>query len=359
MERLLTPATTGTMPRRVVLLADGGIADRVDHDGMPEIELLSRLCDLVRRAAGKVSCPRDSFDLLHMCAQASVESGSADAWKALYDDIHTKDIQWDRVRAFFTDDPTAPVAIVTALVGARDAVHLLHVACALDVVLPNVDRTVRQHFGRVLGGRLPEFVHAFVERTRGVRKDLRRMALTGLGKLLAVGEVPAPRIADLLMFVLRAGETYDEVATLFVHCPCLGDCLLLRPEIIPALLERGRRAPSGKRYPLLAVLVKMLDARQKQAAAAPAVVVVNFDAVEDLAAGTLAGMLAGGVLDARTTLVAALLAQHATAGKAAEDGGGGGGRGGRGGGRKPSLVEVLAKALESSSAALCRAEITT
>lgn len=324
LEKLLAPGSV--LPRRAVLLESGVVGDRADRPDLQEVPVLSAACEAVGAGLGRYVPSRNSGQLARECATGPA---TAEAWKALYNDVKTGDADFDAIAKYFAEDAAAPIAVVSALIEARDAAHLLHAACALGVVLPNVSEDARRLFGAAFGRRLPDFVTAFAAHSRFMRRELRDLALVGLGKLLVVGEVPLECLASLLEDILRARQ--DDLARLFVHCPCLAQCLQQRPGLLAALMDRCRKAPAARRYALLALLVKIAESETAA---------IDYAEVGRLAGATLQAMLSQGSLDARTTLVCAILVRRAaTAGVC------------------PVEVSLsVARALESSSAALCRSD---
>lgn len=288
--RLLTGARGGEPPRRACLGPDGQLCEKC-APADAEVEVLSRVCELARRAAGLTVWPRDPVELVGLAAQTN----AAGAWAAVFEDLRSEAVEADAVARLLADS-APPDVLVRDLLESGTAAQLQHVTQILACLLPRAPPAgdYAQLVGERLGQRLPELVRAFVRLCP--RRDVRDVSLTGLGKLLDVSRVPGVVVSDELLRAVDAGA--DHVARLFVHAPLDAAA---RPQLPAAVLARALRAPPTARYAWLAILTRL--ARGGAA--------LDGDVVADLVAGTLAGCMAVKTVDPRLALAASLLAQAA------------------------------------------------
>lgn len=305
----------GRVPRRAVLLPDGALADRAAHPDVPELELVSRLCEIACLAAGQPVYPRHTATLL----ETALACNAPGAWEAVKDDLVTGDLDLDAAVAFLQQG-SACTALVGCLVGARDGTHMLHVGVVLSRVLGRLSDESRAETGRALACQLRALMDAFVRFGAFMNRDTRDAVLGGFGAVLAAAGVPDSRAAELVLYAL--GQRRDELLRLFLHVP--PTFLPHRPQILAELLDRAAAAPG--QYPLVALLARLVAAHP--------------DAVRgherDLAA-VVRGALPAAELDARTCLAAAALATAA------------------GGCGDEATAAALARALQSCAASLVAA----
>ena len=286
--RLLGGGGRGEPPRRACLGPDGQVREKC-APADAEVEVLSRLCELARRAAGLPVWPREPAALVQLAAQTN----AAGAWAGLFADLRSEAVAPDAVARLLADSAPADV-LVRDLLESGTAAQLQHVTQILACLLPRAPPAYAGLVGERLGERLPDLVRALVRLCP--HRDARDVSLTGLGKLLDVSRAPGACVADELLRAVDAGA--DHVARLFVHAPL---DTAARPQLPAAVLARAQRAPPTARYAWLAILTRL--ARGGAA--------LDGDVVADLVAGTLSGCMAVKTVDARLALAASLLAQAA------------------------------------------------
>ena len=301
-------------PRRAVLTPDGKVRDKTEAGGA-EIDVLSAVCAIARRAAGLRVFPLRTLDLFGAC----VASNDPGAWKALHDDIKTGDIDWGVAAPELLASVAAAVA---CLVAPRDAAHMVHMSSCLTDIAQRSSAEARAAFGQCLGGQLAALAETLMRHSAIMRRDVRDAVLSSMGRLVASCDVPAANLVSTLLSVLSRKQ--DELLRLFLHVP-LAACVQLQPDLAARVLQRVRVAQPGLRYPPLAMLARLASS-------------VSFAGLEadlvDALSSTLAYQLANPAgVDARTALVSAVLVQ--TAGDAAAP-----------------LVQMLARALQHMSASL-------
>lgn len=283
----------GRVPRRAVLLPGGGaLADRASHPEQPELELLSRLCEIARHAAGQPVYPRRTADLL----EVALGSNAPGAWEAAKDDIVTGDLDLEAATAYIRCGSNS-AALVACLVGARDSNHMVHVCLVLSRVLGRLSEEARAEMGRALACQLRAVMDSFVSHGAFLGRDVRDAIFGGFGRLVAAAGVPASRVAELVLYALA--QKRDELLRLFLHVP--PTFLVHRPQILAELLDRAKAAPAQSRYPLVALLARVV-------ATQPDIV----HGLEPELAEVVCGALPDAELDSRACLAAAALATAAS-----------------------------------------------
>jgi hypothetical protein len=240
----------GVIPRRAVLLPDGSLCSKTQARQLPEVELLSRLCEVTSHAVGAPVYPRHTAELVQLC----LDSNCPGAWEAARDDLMTGDLDLEAAAVVVRQGSNA-AALVACLVGARDAHHLLHVCALLARALDVLDDDTRADMGRAIGCQLRAIVDAFAVNGCALSRDVRDDVLSGFGKVLARATVPSARVADVMEYALSRRR--DELLRLFMHLPVT--YLDHRPQLLPALLERARLA--SDKYPCVALLARIFGAR--------------------------------------------------------------------------------------------------
>lgn len=242
----------GTVPRRAVLLPGGELADKVQHPAAPEVELLSRLCEICRHAAGQACFPRRTVDLLEL----ALGSNSSGAWAAARDDVVTGDFDLEAAAALVRCGSNA-AALAVCLAGARDGAHMMHVGIVLSRVLELLSEEARADMGRALACQLRAVMDAFVAHGALMSRDVRDAVLAGFGRVVATAGVPDAHVAELVLHALA--QKRDELLRLFLHVP--PSFVAHRPQILAELLDRARTAPAFSRYPLVAMLARIVTAQ--------------------------------------------------------------------------------------------------
>ena len=297
LKHLLCPAGAAKPPRRAVLR--NGCIHAKENPADQEVELLSKICELLRASLRLPVYPRDTTALLQLCLQ----SNDAGAWDALHLDIRLRDADTEAIARVLTASPHAASTVVMALLHVKTAAHLSDVSGCLTAILKTIPDHTKAEFAKSLGYNLPAFVDTFWKLGVTMRRDVRDASISAIGKLLAVDcTVPIENLADQLLMVLH--HKRDELVQLFVHAP-MEQALVIRPQIVTALLDRARVVPVAARYPLLSMLARLLNTPTGEGVKAQC-----GTYLKELARTTLHGALAGpAALDPRTALVCSLLVQ--------------------------------------------------
>jgi hypothetical protein len=256
-------SVNGRPPRRAVLV-DGRIADKTSHPTEPEIDLLSRLCELTRPGGP----PRHTTALM----ENALVTNSPECWAAACDDIKTGDFDAAAFASLLAQNQSNPAAFAACLATATDANHLVHVVRVFHAVVMTPES--REIFGRTLGCQLKSLVDVLAVHGGLLKKDIRDAVTGEIGKLLAAAEVPDVQLAEVLQAVVTQ-KKYDALR-LFLHAP---RCFRLRPGLLTTLIERAKNVPIQHRASVLTVIAKALSED-------PDAVIENMNAVRDLV-GTL------------------------------------------------------------------------
>lgn len=239
----------GRIPRRAVVLPDGTLSDKVLHPDHAEVDVLSRLCELARRHGKQACYPRHAATLL----EEALLTNAGGAWEAVRDDVMTGDMDLDGAAAVLRQSNNC-TALVSCVVGARDDKHVTSVVIFMAAVLPKLCDEARAELGTVLGYQLHAVMDAFVKNGALMTRDVRDGLLSGFGKVLASCGLPESRVADMAEHALSSKR--DELLRLFVHLPSA--FVRVRPALVGALLDRAVTVPLCNRYPLLAMLAKLV-----------------------------------------------------------------------------------------------------
>ncbi len=242
----------GRIPRRAVLAEGGKLEDRTACRDAEEVELVSRLCEVARRACGQPVFSRHTPELL----DAALASNLPAAWECVCDDILTNDLDLEAAAAMLRR-PSNSSALISCLIAARDTRHMLHVATLLSRTLSMIDEESRAEMGRALACQLRPLVDALVTHGALLSRDVRDCVLDGFGRIMADVRVPGARVAECVAYVLERKR--DELLRLFFHVSA--SFAEHQPGVVGQLLARMREVPKASRYPLLALLARIVTRR--------------------------------------------------------------------------------------------------
>lgn len=286
--RAALSSLTGRLPRRAVVLPDGGgLGDRRDHPQLPEVPAVSLAVEALRRAAGEPVYPRQSAALVSECLRGN----DPGAWDALLADAWTGDLVLaDAARALNDTN----LCLVHCIVSAAPGTHMALAVRAARVLLPLLGDDARARTAAAFQQLFGEVVAALSRRARDASSSqTRAAAITSMGQLLADCAVPVPRLADMLRQCVGA---CDDALRLFLHAP-MADVLAHAPDLADALLDRAERVPQAAKYPACALL-----------ALCPAAVLrERADRVARVALGVLTKAEAQGAIEPKLALAAAAM----------------------------------------------------
>lgn len=325
----------GALPRRAVLLPDGSLSDKTLHPDQHEVELVSRMCEVLREASGAPCHPRHTAQLLD---QALTTNAPA-TWAAIQDDLATSDFDANAAAAVLQQQTAPGLPLIACLLDAKDGKHVTAIVVAVAAVLPALTPEARDQLGGVVGCHLSAIADAFARHGALMPLDARDAVLSGFGKIMGRVGVPAARAAETILHALSIRK--EELLRLFLHLPPapLAEHM---PDLAKVLVDHALGTRVASRFPLLAMLARLAPSHVPAAARAR---------VAELVSTTLTTLVADAQLDSRTCLVAAtLVGSFDSGGKGKGKAGGGDSDGGDG-----PLVAAMAQALTACSAALVRA----
>lgn len=306
------------VPRRAVLLADGRLDDKVAHPAAAEVEVLSRVCEIVRAEHGVACQPRQTSDLL----ERALATNCPAAWHAVRDDLSTGDLDLDAACAVLQQSCNSAM-LLACLVTPRDAEHMMHVACLVARVLDRLSEEARAEMGQALGHQLRGLMDALMMHGAMMTREVIDGVADGFGRIIGSAcAVADARVAELVAHALAKRK--DEMLRLFLHVP--PSFVDHNPGIVERLLERAKYAAPLHKYPTLAMLSRI-------AAARPALIQGHEERVMAIVRGALPEQM-----DCRECLAAATLALVAAESK--------------GYAGDASMVKALARALQQCSSAL-------
>lgn len=240
---------TGRLPRRVVLLADGSLADRVHSPASPEVVPVSVVCEILRRAAHEPVYSRHTPSLLEQC----LATNEAGAWQALLDDLFTDDADKAAMLVFWSDEGRLD-DLVRCLTEARTGDHAWMVICVMRGVVERVDRESTRALGRAFQSRFSDIVSCISASMRTISADNRAEAITTLGKLMLWCQLSTASLCDMLSAALQTNA--DGVLQLFLFAP-MEELARHDPTLVERILRHAEKASQAQRYPPCALLAML------------------------------------------------------------------------------------------------------
>ena len=265
---------TGRLPRRVVLLGTGALADKVHSPASQELVPVSVVCEILRRESREPVYSRHTPHLLEQC----LAGNEAGAWQALLDDMYTGDADEAAMRAFWTDEEHLD-GLVRCLTEACTGEHAWMVICVMRGVVERVDRESTRALGRAFQSRFARLVVCISTTMRTYSAENRAAAITTLGKLMLWCQLSTASLCAMLDTALQTSA--DGVLQLFLFAP-VEELARHDPTLVERILRHAEKASQAQRYPpcsLLALLAvdqlapyapRVLDVAQKTLSVAAA-----------------------------------------------------------------------------------------
>lgn len=280
------------IPRRAVLLPDGRLDDKVVHPHAPEVEVLSRVCEIVKAEHGAPGQPRQTADLL----ERALATNCPAAWHAVRDDLSTGDLDMGAACAVLQQSCNSAL-LLACLVTPRDAEHMMHVACLVARVLDRLSEEARAEMGRALGHQVRGLMDALVTHGTMMTREVINGVADGFGRIIGTScALPDARVAELVGHAIVKRK--DELLRLFLHVP--PSFVDHDPGLVAGLLDRAKYAAPLHKYPTVAMLSRIAAARPgllqghevRVATIVRSALPEQLDCRESLAAATLALALA-------------------------------------------------------------------
>lgn len=241
------------VPRRAVLLPDGRLGDKVAHPTAAEVDVLSRVCEIVRAEHGVACQPRQTADLL----ERALATNCPGAWHAVKDDLVTGDLDMEAACAVLQQSCN-PAMLLACLVAPRDAEHMMHVACLVARVLDRLSEEARAEMGRALAHQLRGLMDALIMHGAMMTREVVDGVADGFGRIIGSAcAVPDARVAELVGHAIARRK--DELLRLFLHVP--PSFVDHDPDLVAKLLERAKYAAPLHKYPTMAMLSRIAAAR--------------------------------------------------------------------------------------------------
>lgn len=293
--RAALTALTGRLPRRVVLLGDGALADKVHNPTSTELVPVSVVCEILRRERREPVYSRHTAHLLAQC----LATNSSGAWQALLDDMYTGDADELAMRAFWSDDDILD-GLVRCLAEANTGEHAWMVISVMRGVIERVDRErTTRALGRAFQLRFHQIVACISTSMRTMSPEYRTTAITTLGQLMLWCRLPTTSLCAMLDTALQTNT--DDVLHLFLFAP-MADLARHDPALVERILRHAERASQAQRYPSCSLLALLVT--EQLAPYAPRVLL--------LVQKTLSVAAAQGSLDAHLAMACGRLAKVAS-----------------------------------------------
>ena len=289
----LCVGTSGQVPRRAVVLADGSLADRRDHPDRPEARQVSVACERVRIAFSETVYSRNTAELMEQC----FAKNDPKAREALLDDVATHDLSAECAIRYLHANG---ITIVECLLSATTSGHVVVIIRAAQHVLPLLAAEDLARTSAALCRRFDELVKKLVQVVqRGRIPADFDDGITALGKLMLACDVPPCQLADMLHACLVSGV--DTLMRLFLFAP-VAAMVAHSPSLVDSIVARAEKAPQSSRYPLIALLA-MVPAH---------VLSVHADRLAALIQRILDTALAQNGMDPKLALACGTIGKHAS-----------------------------------------------
>lgn len=288
---LLASLFSGGIPRRAVVV-HGIVKEKFYAPEADEIEHLSVVFEHVRRMNGGPVHSRATTELLQQC----ITCNDADAWRAMFMDLKTEDINFAETKTYFDMHPTKAADLVRCAVAAQNGAHFVSIMCTLSALLTDMHPEARHYMATALAQQIFALVNAVRVHGGVLGRDIRDSVLSWIGKLVVDAKIPDREVLSIIDDTLKRGE--DDVLRLFVHCDIQMD-----QDMCMALLRRARSAPIHARYGPLVLLAK---AARKD----PRVFADKKDHLKACLEQTCTEMARDAQLDPRLALAVSVLAGH-------------------------------------------------
>jgi hypothetical protein len=289
----LSVGTSGQIPRRAVVLADGALADRREHPDRPEVCQVSVACECLRVACSEAVYSRNTAELMAQCFSGN----DPRAWEALLDDIATNDLSAESATRYLH---TNRVTIVECLLSAATSGHVVLIVRAAQHVLPLLAADELERTSAALCRRFDELVKKLVQVVQRGRIPVDfDDGITALGKLMLACDVPPCQLAAMLEACLASGV--DSLMRLFLFAP-VPVVVAHAPALVDSMVARAEKAPQSSRYPILALLA-MVPSH---------VLSAHADRLASLVQRVLDTALAQGGMDPKLALACGTISKHAS-----------------------------------------------
>ena len=289
--RMALSGLRGTLPRRVVILDNHSLADKLADPSKAEVTQLSMACEVVRRASNEPVFHRHTPHLLVQC----LNTNDPGAWRAMLDDAVTGDLDLAAMEAFWGNRDNID-RLVRCMVGVRCGMHLWLLIRALQHVLPVITPRSTRTLGTAFERAFPDLVRCLARSCKDITHDSRAAAITVLGKMIVWCNIPAAQQCGMLDTVLKCPA--EDMMRLFVFAP-VHELVDIDDSLVGRILQRAERATQASRYPPCALLA-ILTPQQLQP---------HQQRVSKLVQRTLETASAQGAIDSRLALVCGLLAK--------------------------------------------------
>jgi hypothetical protein len=238
------------LPRRVVVKADGTLAERRDHPALPEVTVISLVCETLMKNAGVSFAPRHTDHLLRQCLKDNCHV----AWRGLLDDALTSDLDVGVVRATIAEEINM-ASLVSCVCGATGGMHLWLVVKGLGVLLS--DPIHRRRFTQELSSprNIAGVLAILVKHHRDISSEEQEAVTRALAHLIDWAAIPPCEMLGLLRFCIDR-HTGCDLLHLFFNAPS-GYLAMAEPDLVTALLEKAEATQLDLKYPPCALLAAM------------------------------------------------------------------------------------------------------
>ena len=130
----------GGTPRRAVVV-NGTIKEKFYAPESDEIDHLSVVFEHIRRVNGESIYSRGTTELLQQC----ITCNDADAWRAMFMDLKTKDINFTEMKTYFDVHPTKAADLLRCAIAAQNGAHFVSIMCTLSAMLSYMQDDARHH----------------------------------------------------------------------------------------------------------------------------------------------------------------------------------------------------------------------
>lgn len=261
--------------RRAVLV-DGNLADRRDHPDCEEIAQVSILLEKQRTQLGEKSISRFSTILV----EEAVTTNDPAMWRAIADDITTKDLDVKSVHVLLANNLSLPSLFVSCLVTSKTREQILDMLVFFYEISHDIPQEVKEAIGVAITCQWKTFVNCLITVVSQASGKVKDVYFKEIGKFVNFSQLTPESISSMIREIVKVKKT--ELLTVFLLCD-LKRCV--DAELFDMLLKT--RSP---KHTAVLLIAKIIDE-------SPDFVVSHQNAIEDMLTDTIRLIMRSGYCD--------------------------------------------------------------
>lgn len=261
--------------RRAVIV-DGNLADKRDHPDCEEIAQVSILLEKERAQLGKQSISRFSTILV----EEAVTTNDPERWKAIVDDIFTKDLDVKSVHVLFSNNLSLPSLFISCLVTSKTREQILDMLVFFYEISPDIPQEVKEAIGVAITCQWKTFVNCLITVVSHASGKVKDVYFQEIGKFINFSQLSSESISCMIREIVKVKKT--ELLTVFLLCE-LKQCI--DTELFDILLKT--RSPKHTAVMMIARIINDT----------PDFIVSHQNAIEDMLTDTIRLVMRSGYCD--------------------------------------------------------------